>query len=88
MAGPLIVEEPSAPPVDRDILWIPSDWRLTSDAQIASGFGNAMEAAMSGRVGNTVTINGAITDEVRVQANTGIMAMSCSRFDARQARHC
>jgi FtsP/CotA-like multicopper oxidase with cupredoxin domain len=72
LAGALIVEEATALPVDRDILWMLTDWRLTSDAQIASGFGNAMEAAMSGRVGNTVTINGAISDEVRVQAGERI----------------
>ncbi len=67
MAGVLIVEEPTPVPVDRDLVWVLSDWRLTSDAQIAPGFGNAMEAAMSGRVGNTVTINGAVIDEVAVR---------------------
>ncbi len=72
LAGALIVEEAAALPVDRDVLWMLTDWRLTSDAQIASGFGNAMEAAMSGRVGNTVTINGSISDEVRVQAGERI----------------
>src|SRR5262249_51253125 len=55
-------------PVNRDILWVLSDWRLTSGAQIASSFGNAMEAGMSGRVGNTVTINGTVSDEVSVRA--------------------
>jgi FtsP/CotA-like multicopper oxidase with cupredoxin domain len=68
MAGALIVEEPTAVPVDRDIVWVLSDWRLTSGAQIAPGFGNAMEGAMSGRVGNTVTLNGTVTDEVSVRA--------------------
>jgi FtsP/CotA-like multicopper oxidase with cupredoxin domain len=68
MAGALIVEEPEPVAVDRDILWMLSDWRLTSGAQIASGFGNAMEAAMSGRVGNTVTLNGAVSEEVPVRA--------------------
>src|SRR6516164_9013801 len=68
MAGALIVEEPDSVPVDRDMLWMLSDWRLTSGAQIASGFGNAMEAGMSGRVGNTVTINGAVSDEIPVRA--------------------
>jgi FtsP/CotA-like multicopper oxidase with cupredoxin domain len=63
MAGALIVEEPEAIPVDRDLAWLLSDWRLTSDAQIASGFGNGMEAAMSGRVGNTVTLNGYVSNE-------------------------
>ncbi len=82
MGGALIVEEPEPVPVDRDILWLLSDWRLTSDAQIASGFGNPMDAAMSGRVGNTVTVNGAVsTDEpvwagerVRLRVVNGALA--------------
>jgi FtsP/CotA-like multicopper oxidase with cupredoxin domain len=72
LAGALIVEERAPVPVDRDVLWMLSDWRLTSDAQIAPGFGNAMEAAMSGRVGNTVTINGALSEEVSVRAGERI----------------
>jgi FtsP/CotA-like multicopper oxidase with cupredoxin domain len=72
LGGALIVEEPTALPVDRDILWMLTDWRLKSDAQIAPGFGNRMEAAMSGRVGNTVTMNGSITDEVKVRAGERI----------------
>ncbi len=72
MAGALIVGEPGPVPVDRDILWMLSDWRLTAGAQIASGFGNGMEAAMSGRVGNTVTVNGIISDEEPVQAGERI----------------
>ena len=68
LAGALIVEERSPVPVDRELVWTIMDWRLRPDGQIASGFGNQMEAAMSGRVGNTVTINGVVpTDEpVRV----------------------
>src|SRR5712691_1902399 len=72
MAGALIVEEPEPVPVDRDVLWLLSDWRLTSDAQIAAGFGNPMEAAMSGRVGNTVTVNGAVSNEAPVRAGERI----------------
>ena len=68
LAGVLIVEEPQAVPVERDIVWVLTDWRLADDAQIASGFGNAMEAAMSGRVGNTVTLNGAQSTDVAVRA--------------------
>jgi FtsP/CotA-like multicopper oxidase with cupredoxin domain len=68
LAGALIVEESTPVSVDRDLVWVLSDWRLTSGAQIAPGFGNAMEAAMSGRVGNTVTLNGAVSDEVQVHA--------------------
>jgi FtsP/CotA-like multicopper oxidase with cupredoxin domain len=72
MAGALIVGEPEPVAVDRDVLWMLSDWRLTADAQIASGFGNGMEAAMSGRVGNTVTVNGIISDEEPVRAGERI----------------
>ena len=62
LAGALIVEEPEPPQVDRELLWVVQDWRLGRDAQIAAGFGNRMEAAMAGRVGNTVTINGQVPD--------------------------
>jgi FtsP/CotA-like multicopper oxidase with cupredoxin domain len=72
MAGALIIEEQHAVAVNRDVLWMISDWRLGSGAQIASGFGNGMEAAMSGRVGNTVTINGAISDGETVRAGERI----------------
>lgn len=72
LAGALIVEEPEPVPVDRDIVWVLADWRLTADAQIASGFGNLMEAGMSGRVGNTVTLNGVVSDEVPVRAGERI----------------
>jgi FtsP/CotA-like multicopper oxidase with cupredoxin domain len=68
MAGALIVEEPNAIPVDRDIVWLVADWRLDSNAQIAPGFGNGMEAAMAGRVGNTVTLNGYVSSEEPVLA--------------------
>jgi FtsP/CotA-like multicopper oxidase with cupredoxin domain len=68
LAGALIVEEPEPVPVDRDVLWVLMDWRLTSDREIASGFGNMMEAGMSGRVGNTVTLNGAIPADQPVRA--------------------
>jgi FtsP/CotA-like multicopper oxidase with cupredoxin domain len=68
LAGALIVEEHEPVGGDRDLLWVVQDWRLEEDAQIAPGFGNRMEAAMSGRVGNTVTINGRVPDAVQVQA--------------------
>lgn len=90
LAGILVVEEPEQVAVDRDILWALSDWRLTGDAQIASGFGNGMEAAMAGRVGNTVTLNGAISTNARVRAgervrlrlvNTALARIMALRFE-------
>jgi FtsP/CotA-like multicopper oxidase with cupredoxin domain len=78
MAGALIVEEPQPVAVDRDIVWMLSDWRLTADAQIAPGFGNSMEAAMAGRVGNTVTINGKISAEFPVRAGERVRLVNAA----------
>lgn len=72
LAGALIVEESDPPVVDRDLLWTIQDWRLTGDAHIAPGFNNRMEAAMDGRVGNTVTINGRVPGAMRVHAGERI----------------
>jgi FtsP/CotA-like multicopper oxidase with cupredoxin domain len=68
MAGAFIVDEPQSIAVDREILWVLADWRLTSQAQIAGAFGNRMEAGMAGRIGNTVTVNGVVSDEEPVRA--------------------
>jgi len=80
LAGALIVEEPEPVAVDRDIIWMLADWRLTADAQIASGFGNRMEAGMAGRIGNTVTLNGKIsTDEpVRAGERVRLRLVNCA----------
>ena len=72
MAGVLIVEEPEPIAVDRDLVWMLSDWRLGSDGKIVPGFGNRMEAMMSGRVGNLVTLNGAVSTGEPVRAGERI----------------
>lgn len=58
LAGALIVEEPQPIAVDRDLVWVLDDWRLTPGAQISEDFGNMMDISHAGRLGNTVTING------------------------------
>jgi FtsP/CotA-like multicopper oxidase with cupredoxin domain len=68
LAGAFIVEEREPVAVDRDLTWLLQDWRLDDGAQIAPGFGNRMEAGMSGRIGNTVTINGRVRESVSVKA--------------------
>jgi FtsP/CotA-like multicopper oxidase with cupredoxin domain len=72
LAGALIVEDPGPVAVDREIVWMIGDWRLSADTQIAAGFGNAMEAAMAGRIGNLVTINGAVPADEPVRAGERI----------------
>ena len=68
LAGALIVEERQSIAVDRELLWFIEDWRLDDDGRISPGFGNRMEAGMSGRVGNTVTVNGRVPDRASVKA--------------------
>src|SRR5438105_3826283 len=69
LAGALIVEEAEpVPGIDRDLLWLIEDWRLDDKGRIAGGFGNRMEAGMSGRIGNTVTLNGRVPKAVSVVA--------------------
>jgi FtsP/CotA-like multicopper oxidase with cupredoxin domain len=68
LVGALIVEELEPVAVDRDLLWFIEDWRLDGEGRIAGGFGNHMEAGMSGRIGNTVTINGRVANSVPVKA--------------------
>jgi len=72
LAGALVVEPPESYPADREILWMIGDWRLNSDAQIAGGFGNPMDAGMSGRIGNTLTINGTLPNAEPVRAGERI----------------
>jgi FtsP/CotA-like multicopper oxidase with cupredoxin domain len=66
--GPLIVEEREPLHVDRDIVWVLSDWRLLPDAQISGDFRNLHDMSHNGRVGNTVTINGRVPDVFAVRA--------------------
>lgn len=90
LAGALIVEEAEPVAVDRDLVWMLGDWRLTTDARIAAGFGNAMDAAMSGRIGNTVTLNGALPQDLHVRQaerlrvrliNSALARIMALRFD-------
>lgn len=90
LAGALIVEEAEPVRVDRDLLWVLSDWRLDAVGNIAPGFGNRMEAAMSGRVGNTVTLNGSVPRDQPVRAgerirlrlvNTSLARIMALRFE-------
>ena len=68
LMGALVIEEPEPLPVDRDVVWVLGDFRLQDDASVAGGFGNRMEMSMSGRIGNTVTINGRVPDRFRVRS--------------------
>jgi FtsP/CotA-like multicopper oxidase with cupredoxin domain len=68
LSGPLIVEEPDPPRIDRDLVWVLGDWRLGADAQIGDDFGNLHDISHAGRLGNTVTINGKVPEDFPVRA--------------------
>ncbi|HJS33049.1 MAG TPA: multicopper oxidase family protein [Alphaproteobacteria bacterium] len=68
LAGAIVVEESQPPAVDRDLLWVLDDWRLDRGARIADDFGHPRDASHAGRMGNTVTFNGAVPDSLEVRA--------------------
>ena len=50
--GPLIVEEPDPPAVDRDITVVLDDWRLERNGALHESFGNRHDFSHGGRMGN------------------------------------
>jgi FtsP/CotA-like multicopper oxidase with cupredoxin domain len=77
------VEERDPPAVDRDLVWVLSDWRLDREARIVENFGNPMDASHAGRIGNTVTVNGAIRDSFAVRAGERIRLRLINASNAR-----
>jgi len=84
--GPLIVEEATPPRVDRELVWMLDDWRIGDNGQLSGGFGNRMDALMSGRIGNTVTINGRLPEPVAVRPNERIRLRLLNIANARTFR--
>ena len=72
MAGALIVEEIEPPAFDRDLLWVLQDWELEPSGILLPGFDTFMQAAMAGRIGNVVTINGSRRTDVPLRAGERI----------------
>lgn len=60
--GALVVEERQPLPVDRDVTWVLSDWRLDRTAKDVPDYdSNRFDLTHAGRIGNTVTVNGRFT---------------------------
>ncbi|MEQ8229941.1 MAG: multicopper oxidase family protein [Rhodospirillales bacterium] len=83
LAGPLIIDEPDAPHVDRDVIWVIDDWRLTEAGAIASFDRPFHDMAHGGRFGNTVTVNGQIAEDVPVTAGERIRLRLINTANAR-----
>jgi len=83
LSGALIIEEREPPKVDRDVVWVLSDWRLDREARIVPDFMNFMDASHAGRIGNTVTVNGAVRETFGVQAGERIRLRLINASNAR-----
>jgi FtsP/CotA-like multicopper oxidase with cupredoxin domain len=81
--GALVVEEREPPAVDRDVAWVLSDWRLDREARIVPDFMSPMDASHAGRIGNTVTVNGAIRETFGVRAGERIRLRLVNASNAR-----
>ncbi|HKU45840.1 MAG TPA: multicopper oxidase family protein [Burkholderiales bacterium] len=81
--GPLIVDEAQPLAVDRDVTWMLGDWRLDREARIVEDFGNFMDASHAGRIGNTVTVNGAISETFELRAGERIRLRLVNAANAR-----
>ena len=81
--GPLIVEERNPVRVDRDITWLLDDWRLDGSGQITDDFGSRSDMMMNGRVGNTVTVNGRVSQPLEVRSGERIRLRLMNAANAR-----
>jgi FtsP/CotA-like multicopper oxidase with cupredoxin domain len=81
--GALVVEERDPLVVDRDLVWVLSDWRLDREAKSIEDFGRPMDASHAGRIGNTVTLNGAIQESFEVRAGERIRLRLVNASNAR-----
>jgi FtsP/CotA-like multicopper oxidase with cupredoxin domain len=81
--GALIVEEREPPAVDRDVVWVLSDWELDRQARIDEEFTSPMAASHDGRVGNTVTVNGQVRESFAVRAGERIRLRLINASSAR-----
>lgn len=81
--GALIIEEAEPPKVDRDLVWVLDDWRLTEEAEVAGGFGGFHGKSHAGRLGNTVTINGRVPGKLAVRSGERIRLRLINAANAR-----
>jgi FtsP/CotA-like multicopper oxidase with cupredoxin domain len=81
--GALVVEEQRSLAVDRDVVWMLGDWRLDREARIVGDFRSFMDASHAGRIGNTVTVNGAVPESFEVRAGERIRLRLVNAANAR-----
>jgi FtsP/CotA-like multicopper oxidase with cupredoxin domain len=79
----LVVEEREPPKVDHDLALLVDDWRIDEGGALAP-FGDPVEAASSGRLGNWLTVNGrAVPHEIAVVPGARIRLRLANACNAR-----
>ncbi len=81
--GVLVVEEAVPPAVDRDVVWVVDDWRLTEDGAIAEPFDHFHDLSHDGRLGNVATLNGLDGAEFAVRAGERLRLRIVNTANAR-----
>ena len=67
LCGAIVVEEDKPIEVDRDLVWVLSDWRISRDMKLVEDFGQLHDRSHSGRLGNVSTVNGKIESKINVR---------------------
>jgi FtsP/CotA-like multicopper oxidase with cupredoxin domain len=82
--GVLIVEEPEPVAVDRDLVLVLDDWRLTGDGSVdEASFRSFHDAAHQGRIGRHVTVNSSPALDIPVLANERLRLRLVNAANAR-----
>lgn len=82
--GALIVEEANPPIVDREEVWVFSDWRLDlKTGQHKEDFADKHDAAHAGRVGETITLNHTVPKVWNVRAGERVRVRLINAATAR-----
>ena len=84
--GALIVEERDPPVVDRDLVLMLDDWRLSRTAQIVDDFDHRHDRSHGGRIGNTVTVNGQFQPDIVVTSGQRLRLRLVNTANARIMR--
>ncbi|MGY3439691.1 MULTISPECIES: multicopper oxidase family protein [unclassified Marinovum] len=82
--GALIVEEPDALDIDRDVVMLLDDWLVDPDtSQLVDGFGAPHDLSHGGRTGNFITTNGAFAYEAPVKRHERLRLRLINAANAR-----
>ncbi len=83
LSGALIVEEREPVAVDRDLVLVLDDWRVTEQATISESFKRMRDMSHAGRIGNTVTVNGRIEPNINVRSGERLRLRLINASNAR-----